>query len=90
MITYKDATKFPGRKIPVLHRVIYHIARHTVIDFFDSECDRKDTYIRQWCQDNCKHAYYMSPTYVRERFVQFECDEEALMFALIHGGITNV
>lgn len=69
-----------GIKVPVLHRVVYH--RHP--DGIQSEYYRsyRDYQIDEWLKENCKHNYYHSPGYLREKSIQFECSDEALLFAL--------
>jgi hypothetical protein len=71
---------FPNIQIPILHKVVYAktvddvMARH--------QRSYKDYLVDEWLKANCKHAYYHSPGYMKEKFIQFECDEEAFMFAL--------
>lgn len=70
----------PTVKVPLLHRVVY---AHT----FDGvpaqwQVSYKDYLVNQWLKDNCQHRYYHSPGYLTEKFVEFEDDEEAVMFAL--------
>jgi hypothetical protein len=80
MITYKPLKGFPGVNIPVLHRVVY---AHTVDDVLAAyQRSYKDVLVDQWLKSNCKHPYYRSPGYLREKFIEFECDEEATFFAL--------
>jgi hypothetical protein len=42
----------------------------------------KDYLVDQWLKDNCRGNYYHSPGYMKEKFIQFEDDHEAVMFAL--------
>lgn len=80
MITYKTNNKFPGINFPVLHRVVYaHTVDHVDAFYQRSYLDHK---IDAWLEANCRSPYYRSPGYLREKFIEFECDEEALMFAL--------
>jgi hypothetical protein len=69
-----------GVNFPVLHRVVYG---HTT-DGVQSHYQRsyKDYLVDQWLKDNCRHGYYHSPGWELEKFIEFECDQEALMFAL--------
>lgn len=67
-------------KIPVLHKVVY---AHT----FDGvpaqwQVSYKDYKVNEWLKENCRHPYYHSPGYLEEKFIQFEDDVEATMFAL--------
>jgi hypothetical protein len=80
MITYKTNSKFPGVNFPVLHRVQYA----ETVDHVDAFYQRSylDHKIDAWLSANCKSPYYRSPGYLREKFIEFECDEEALLFAL--------
>jgi hypothetical protein len=79
-VTYKTNSKFPGINFPVLHRVVY---AHT-LDGVPAQwqVSYKDYRVNEWLKENCKHPYYHSPGYLREKFIEFECDEEAVMFAL--------
>lgn len=72
--------KFPGIKFPVLHRVVYA----KTVDGVQAQYQRsyKDHLVDTWLEDNCKHPYYHSPGYLREKFIEFECDEDAFIFAL--------
>lgn len=80
MITYKTNNKFPGVNFPVLHRVVYaHTVDHVDAFYQRSYLDHK---VDAWLEANCRAPYYRSPGYLREKFIEFECDEEALLFAL--------
>ena len=79
-VTYKTNPAFPGVKFPVLHRVVY---AHTV--------DKAKAYqqisykyykVNMWLKENCRSPYYHSPGYLTEKFIEFEDDAEAVMFAL--------
>ena len=78
-ITYKDWDLIPGKKIAVLHKVHYS----TSVDGVDAQYQKSllDYQVDQWLEDNCKERYYHS-TYHRDKFIQFEDDEDAMMFAL--------
>ena len=70
----------PHFGVPKLHRVVY---AHT----FDGvpaqwQVSYKDYRVNEWLEANCKHPYYHSPGYMKEKFIQFECDEDATLFAL--------
>lgn len=78
-ITYKDWDFMPGKQIPVLHTVHYS----TSTDGVDAKYQRSllDHHVDAWLVENCRAAYYHS-TYHRDKFIQFEDDEDAIMFAL--------
>lgn len=83
MITYKTDSAWPGIKFPVLHKVVY---AHTTDDVQASyQRSYKDCLVDSWLQSNCRSGYYRSPGYLKEKFIQFEDDEEAVMFALRWG-----
>ena len=42
----------------------------------------KDYIVNQWLKENCKSPYYHSPGYLTEKFIEFEDEKEAMMFAL--------
>lgn len=79
-ITYRTSTVFPNIKLPVLHRVVY--------GYFDNPVDQlyhRGWLLRQidaWLEANCRNPYYHSPGYCKEQFIEFEDDEEAVLFAL--------
>ncbi len=79
-VFYKTSERFPGINFPVLHKVVYA----KTADGVQAQYQRshKDYLVDTWLEENCKHGYYHSPGYLKEKFIQFECDEEALMFAL--------
>ncbi len=79
-VTYKPMNMFPEIQIPVLHKVVY--AKTTDSVQAQWQISYKDYIVNQWLEDNCKHGYYHSPGYLKEKFIQFECDEEAALFAL--------
>jgi len=80
-VTYKDHD-IGGLilSIPVLHRVKYA----DTVDQVEAVHQRsyKDHLVDSWLKSNCRHPYYRSPGYLYEKFIEFECDEEAFMFAL--------
>ncbi len=69
-----------GVKFPVLHRVVYA----KTVDNINAEYQRsyKDVLVDWWLKENCQHPYYHSPGYLKEKFIEFECDEDAVLFAL--------
>lgn len=67
-------------KFPKLHQVVY---AKTVNDMPAwTQRSLKDHQVDEWLKANCRHPYYRSPGYLHEKFVQFECDEDATFFAL--------
>lgn len=79
-ITYKPMPGFPEIKVPVLHRVKYAETLDHVQAFYQRSY--LDHLVDTWLEDNCQHPYYHSPGYLKEKFIEFECDQDALMFAL--------
>jgi hypothetical protein len=79
-VTYKTNEAWPGINFPVLHTVVYA----KTVDGVQAQYQRsyKDHLVDTWLKSNCRHPYYHSPGYLREKFIQFECDEDAAMFAL--------
>lgn len=45
----------------------------------------QDYLVDEWLAENCKSSYYHSPGYLTEKFIEFEDDKEAVMFALRWG-----
>jgi hypothetical protein len=79
-VTYKTNDAWPGVQFPVLHKVTYA----KTVDGVQAQwqISYKDYKVNEWLKENCKHPYYHSPGYLEEKFIQFECDEEAALFAL--------
>lgn len=70
----------PTFKMPKLHRVVY---AHTVDGAMAMyQISYKDHLVDSWLKENCRHPYYHSPGYLTEKFIEFEDDEEAFIFAL--------
>lgn len=68
MITYYTPLKErPNFKLPMLHRIKY----------------RGDlTEVIHWCKKNCQHRFYYNPGWMLDQFVEFEDDQDAVLFAL--------
>ena len=79
-VTYLPLKGFPGVQIPKLHRVVYA----ETVDDVCAQYQRslKDVRVDEWCRSNCQHPWYRSPGYLKQKFIEFECDQEAVMFAL--------
>jgi hypothetical protein len=67
-------------KVPVLHKVVYANTTDSVQAQW--QVSYKDYIVNEWLKENCMHPYYHSPGYLCEKFIEFECDEEAAIFAL--------
>ncbi len=80
-VTYKTNPGFPGVNFPVLHRVVYDQRIHEAIPSIYQR-SYLDHLVNSWLEENCQHPYYHSPGYLKEKFIEFECDEEAVLFAL--------
>ena len=72
-VTYReeDFGCFTKVKFPVLHRV----------DYSKSEDPKHFFIIHNWCESNCKAQFYHGPHWSGD-FIEFEDDEDAIMFAL--------
>jgi hypothetical protein len=79
-VYYKTNEAWPGINFPVLHRVVYAKTVDGVMAMYQRSY--KDYLVDAWLETNCQHPYYHSPGYLREKFIEFECDEDAAMFAL--------
>lgn len=79
-VAYKEI--FPGVKAPILHTVFYGIR------FDGTDADQQQRLfnyrVDSWLRENCRAAYYHS-TYHVDKFIQFEDDEDAVLFALRWG-----
>jgi hypothetical protein len=81
-VTYKQV-ELGGIRLtmPVLHRVVYDARVDDAIPAM-YQYSYKDHLVNAWLKENCKNPYYHSPGYDREKFIEFEDDEEATLFAL--------
>jgi hypothetical protein len=80
-VTYKVIwPELPHVKAPILHRVVYAHTTDGVQAQY--QLSYKDRLVNEWLKTNCRHAYYHSPGYISEKFIEFECDEDATFFAL--------
>lgn len=69
-----------GIEVPVLHRVVYHRHPDGILSYY--YCSDRDYQVDEWLKKNCKHNYYHGPGYLPEKSIEFECDHDALLFAL--------
>ena len=68
---------------PVLHKVVYGIREpFNPNGLWFTNRHPQQPEIDAWVKENCKNPYYHSPGWTDEYFIQFEDDEEAMMFAL--------
>ena len=66
-----------------LHKVKYAETTDGVLAAYQRSY--KDHLVDAWLEANCKKPYYHSPGYLTEKFIEFEDDAEAVMFALRWG-----
>ena len=78
--TYKEIDGFPGITCPVLHTIVYGKCESVLY-----ERHPKQVEIDEWLRANCKDSYYHSSGWMREYSIQFEDDDDALLFALMYG-----
>ena len=64
------------------HRVVYH--RYGEGDGMLAGHLRtiKDDNVDQWLRENCRGGYYHNPPWRREKFIEFDNEQDAVMFAL--------
>lgn len=80
-ITYiKHETNLGNVMVPKLHKVVYA----KTLDNVQAQYQRsyKDHLVDAWLEENCRHPYYHSPGYLKEKFIEFEDSKEAMWFAL--------
>jgi hypothetical protein len=81
MITYTNPwPELPHVKVPILHKVMYAKTIDDVQAFYQRSY--KDHLVDAWLKENCKHPYYHSPGYLKEKSIHFEDDKDAMWFAL--------
>ena len=68
-VSYKSLKMFPEILTPVLHKVMY-------------DTSAEDYQVNMWLKENCKGYYYHSPGWMKEKFIQFEDEHDALLFLL--------
>lgn len=70
MITYTYPwPELPTVKVPKLHRV-NHNSKYNWGE------------LHYWCKENCRAPFYISMSWMPGKFVDFEDDEDATVFAL--------
>lgn len=81
-ITYRLDPKLLVRT-PILHEVIVDKAEPWFAPQGIRKRDRAawDKEVIKWCKENCKAKFYLLPSWDRAG-VEFEDDEDAVMFAL--------
>ena len=67
-------------EVPKLYKIKYA----DTVDGVQAQYQRsyKDYLVDEWLKANCRHPYYHSPGWTTEKFIEFEDDREAVMFAL--------
>ena len=63
-----------------LHKVVYAHTRNGVRAAYQRSY--KDYLVDEWLKENCQRPYYHSPGYLEEKFIEFEDDKDAMLFAL--------
>lgn len=78
-VTYRQ--NCVGVRVPVLHRVHYRLfqPRETLSTY---DYALRQHQLHEWLEINCQHRYYRSPPWQDVKFVEFEDDQEATIFAL--------
>lgn len=63
-----------------LHKVKYTDSADGVLAVYQRSY--KDYLVDEWLKVNCKKPYYHSPGWRTEKFIEFECEQDAIWFAL--------
>jgi hypothetical protein len=79
VVIYNHLPEFNG-KLPKLHKVVYAKTVDNAMAMY--QISYKDHLVDAWLKENCRKPYYHSPGYLTEKFIEFEDDKEALLFAL--------
>ena len=79
VVIYNHLSEFNG-KLPKLHKVAYAKTVDNAMAMY--QISYKDHLVDAWLKENCRKPYYHSPGYLTEKFIEFECDKDALLFAL--------
>lgn len=64
-------------EFPKLYKVVY-----TYTNVEEHNYWRKDHLVNEWLKEHCNSPYYHSPGWCDEKFIEFEDDQEATLFAL--------
>jgi hypothetical protein len=67
-----------GITVPVLHKIYYG----KLLPPGNWRGQEEQRLIEQWLSENCQSAFYHSPVYLNDKFIEFEDDAEATLFAL--------
>lgn len=78
-ITY-HSSPFGDFEVPILIKVNYGEITQGGVNLA-TLIDEQDM-IDDWLKENCHHRYYHSPSWSGQRFIEFECDQDAMLFAL--------
>ena len=84
-ITYKRPFSDRSTRVPILHKVYYGepvVEADPFLGIPFKLYPLHDAAAIEWCQENCRAAWYRSPGHVNQCFIEFEDDEDAVMFAL--------
>ena len=63
-----------------LYKVVYAETADGVLAAYQRSY--KDWLVDEWLEKYCQSPYYHSPGYLTEKFIEFECERDATMFAL--------
>lgn len=63
-----------------LYKVVYGLTENKVQAQYQRSY--KDWLIDQWLEDNCERGYYHSPGWTTEKYIQFQSELDATLFAL--------
>lgn len=66
-----------------LHKITYAVARDQIDELYHRGWLSRA--VDAWLEANCRAPYYHSPGYLKEKFIEFENDAEAVAFALKWG-----
>jgi len=79
VVIYNHLPEFNG-KLPKLHKVVYAKTVDNAMAMY--QISYKDHLVDAWLKENCLKPYYHSPGYLTEKFIEFECDRDAMWFVL--------
>lgn len=68
-------------KFNKLHKIKYAETVDGVLAQY--QVSYKDVMVNDWLKTNCRSPYYHSPGYLTEKFIEFEDEKDAMLFALI-------
>ena len=63
-----------------MYKVVYDKTAEDIISMYQRSY--KDHLVDEWLKEHCRGLYYHNPGWTKEKFIEFEHNEDAVWFAL--------